>query len=91
MKTLDIQSRYGNTTVVMRNLGEYFLTRARWDGSVWSKGLRRYFHSDFDERLHPHHFDIARWWRNLCEQDAIAARLGLPGEGPYGWGWGDPP
>ena len=52
---------------------------------------RRYFHSDFDERMHEHHFGIALWWRNLCEQDEIEARLGLVGDRPHGWGWGDPP
>ena len=52
---------------------------------------RRYRHSDFDERLHEHHFGIARWWRNLTEQDEIKARFGLVGDVPHGWGWGDPP
>ena len=52
---------------------------------------RRYRHSDFDERLHEHHFGIARWWRNLTEQDELEARYGLVGDQPHGWGWGDPP
>ena len=52
---------------------------------------RRFHHSDFDERLHEHHFGIARWWRNLKEQDEIEARFGLVGDVLHGWGWGDPP
>ena len=71
---------------------------AHFIGTQWCLGLpliqglcRRYRHSDFDERLHEHHFGIARWWRNLTEQDEIEARFGLIGDRPHGWGWDDPP
>ena len=79
-------------TAVLCDPGDHFIVR-QWGGALPLTGrtYRRYLHSDFDERLHEHHFGIARWWRNLTEQDEIEARFGLVGDQPHGWGWGDPP
>ena len=76
------------STIVECGGENYFVTR-QWIPK--RSGRRRFHHSDFDERLHEHHFGIARWWRNLTEQDEIEARFGLVGDRPHGWGWSTPP
>jgi hypothetical protein len=49
----------------------YFRKPMRLYNDWMPTGRLRFFHSDFDERLHPHHFGIHLRWENMLEQDKI--------------------
>ena len=50
--------------------------RRRWGlVSMYASATREYYHSDFDERIHPHHFGIHLGWENMMVQDDIEKQI----------------
>ena len=64
----------GGTTIVIA-AGNQCIHARTWSGSMRPQSSRAYLHSDFDERIHPHHFGIHLNWENMVSQDQIEAYL----------------
>ena len=64
----------GGSIIIMTEGDQYFHKRTL-GGWMRHKISRTYFYSDFDERIHPHHFGIHLTWTNMVLQDQIEAYL----------------
>ena len=55
--------------------GDQYFHKRTLGGWMRHKISRAYLYSDFDERIHPHHFGIHLFWDNMVLQDQIEAYL----------------